>query len=103
VQNFLAKNQIQTITQPPHSPDLTPCDFWLFPRLQMGLKGHRFAPLEENQQKATAGLRVTAEENFRGASSNGGIAGASLYVQIGSTSRVTSFAFLHILFTKSYA
>ena len=28
---FLAKHQILQGTQPPYSPDLAQCDFWLFP------------------------------------------------------------------------
>ena len=33
VQSFLAKHQITQVTQCPYSPDLMPCDFWLFPKL----------------------------------------------------------------------
>ena len=25
---------IKTVPQPPYSPDLAPCDFWLFPKLK---------------------------------------------------------------------
>ena len=34
VQSFLVKHQITQVTQPPCSPDLVPCDFWLFPKLK---------------------------------------------------------------------
>jgi hypothetical protein len=44
---FLAKKSIPVITQPPHSPDLAPSDFWLFPTLKMGLKVTRFATMED--------------------------------------------------------
>ena len=27
---FLVKHQITQVTEPPYSPDLAPCDFWLF-------------------------------------------------------------------------
>ena len=30
VQSFLAQHQITQVTQPPYSPDLVSCDFWLF-------------------------------------------------------------------------
>jgi hypothetical protein len=43
---FLAKKSIPVITQPPHSPDLAPSDFWLFPTPKMGLKGTRFATMD---------------------------------------------------------
>ena len=41
-QSFLAKHQITQVTQSPYSPDLVPCDSWLFPRLKSPLKGKRF-------------------------------------------------------------
>ena len=42
MQNFLVKHQITQVTQPPDSPDLTPCDLWLFPELKSPLKKKRF-------------------------------------------------------------
>jgi len=38
---FLAKHDITPACQPPYSPDLAPCDFWLFPKLKSPLKGGR--------------------------------------------------------------
>ena len=35
VREFLAKNSITKIDHPTYSPDLAPCDFWLFPKLKM--------------------------------------------------------------------
>ncbi|EFN62152.1 hypothetical protein EAG_14509, partial [Camponotus floridanus] len=32
---------------PPYSPDLAPCDFFLFPKLKRPMKGTRFATIEE--------------------------------------------------------
>ena len=40
VQQFLAKNKIVRLRQPPYSPDIAPCDFWMFPKLKMALKGN---------------------------------------------------------------
>ncbi len=34
------------LDHPPYSPDLTPSDFWLYPRLKRGLKGHWFWSLD---------------------------------------------------------
>jgi hypothetical protein len=39
MQAFLAKHHITQVCQPPCSPDLAPCDFWLFPKLKSLLKG----------------------------------------------------------------
>jgi len=46
VQQFLAKHGTAQLQQPPHSPDLALCDFFLFPRLKKVLKGHRFEATE---------------------------------------------------------
>jgi hypothetical protein len=54
---FLARNEIPAIIQPPRSPDLSPCQFWLFPTFKTGLEGHCLASVEEIQQYATADLR----------------------------------------------
>jgi len=54
VLQFLAEESILVITQPPYSPDLAPSDFWLFPSLKMGLKGPRFATMEDIEWNATA-------------------------------------------------
>jgi len=34
VRKFLSKNSITKMDHPPYSPDLAPCDFWLFPKLK---------------------------------------------------------------------
>ncbi|EZA62238.1 Histone-lysine N-methyltransferase SETMAR [Ooceraea biroi] len=33
--------------QPPYSPDMAPCDFFLFPKIKNTMKGRRFANIEE--------------------------------------------------------
>ena len=43
--NFLVEKNIPVVPQPPYSPDLSPCDFFLFPRLKNHLKGHHFGTL----------------------------------------------------------
>jgi len=35
---FFPKHHITPVCQPPYSPDLAPCDFWLFPKLKSPLK-----------------------------------------------------------------
>src|SRR5215469_956222 len=37
IQIFLAKHGIPVVRQPPYSPDMAPCDFWLFPKLKTAL------------------------------------------------------------------
>ena len=42
VQEYLKESGLDVLDHPPYSPDLFPCDFWLFPRLKEMLAGHRF-------------------------------------------------------------
>ena len=42
VQEYLKESGLDVLDHPPYSPDLSPCDFWLFPRLNEMLAGHRF-------------------------------------------------------------
>ena len=58
VQTFFSKHQITQVTQPPYSPDLAPCDFWLFPKLISPLKGKRFQKVDEIQENTTGQLMV---------------------------------------------
>ena len=49
---------------PPYSPDLAPCDFFLFPTLKKALRGIQFDTLEEAQQQARHVLRDIPEETY---------------------------------------
>ena len=37
---FLASEKVKVLNNPPYSPDLSPCDFFLFPRLKKMLSGN---------------------------------------------------------------
>jgi hypothetical protein len=41
VQAFIAKHHITQVCHHPYSPDLAPCDIWLFPKLKLPLKVRR--------------------------------------------------------------
>ena len=58
VQNILVKHQITQVTQPHYSPDLVPCNFWLFPKLKSPLKQKRFQTVDEIQENMTGQLMV---------------------------------------------
>ena len=53
---FLVKHQITQVIQPPYSPDLVPCVFWLFLKLKPPLKGKRFQTINEIQENTTGQL-----------------------------------------------
>ncbi|GFY08975.1 protein GVQW3 [Trichonephila clavipes] len=65
VQQYLSKHSIAQLRQPPYSPDIAPCDFWLFPRLKMPLKGHRFDNKQTVETNATNALKVISKTDFQ--------------------------------------
>ena len=42
IRQFLAKNNVAVLEQPPYFTDLAPCDFFLFPKLKKVIKVTRF-------------------------------------------------------------
>ena len=42
VKSFLASEKVKVLNLPPYSPDLSPCDFFLFPRLKKMLSGNKY-------------------------------------------------------------
>jgi len=64
VQQFLAKHGTAQLQQAPYSPDLAPCDFFLFPRLKKGLKGHRFEATEDISRNSVKTLLDIPKEEF---------------------------------------
>ncbi len=43
----------RVVDHPPLSPDLSPCDFWLFSRVKSPLRGIQFASLDDLQAAVT--------------------------------------------------
>ena len=54
---FLAKFNITCVPHPPYSPDLAPCDFFLFPSLKAKRRGVRFETSEAVLKKSEAILK----------------------------------------------
>jgi hypothetical protein len=52
------------VPYPPYSPDLEPCNFSLFPKLKMKLKGRRFQT-DETQAESQAVLNTLRENDFQ--------------------------------------
>ena len=42
VKSFLASEKVKVLNRPPYSPNLSPCDFFLFPRLKKMLSGNKY-------------------------------------------------------------
>jgi hypothetical protein len=55
------------LPHPLYSPDLVPCDFALFPKLKIKLKGRRFETLSDIQWESQAVLDSIKENDFHGA------------------------------------
>ena len=48
-QLFLVIKNMVVGPQPPYSPELVPCDFFLYPRTKLQLRGRRFQDVPEIQ------------------------------------------------------
>ena len=65
VKRFLAKNNIPVTEHPPYSPDLAPCDFFLFPKIKSALKGTRFESVDTVKAKATQLLNSLTQDDLQ--------------------------------------
>ncbi|UYV65632.1 hypothetical protein LAZ67_3004911 [Cordylochernes scorpioides] len=64
VRDFLAKNNTLMMPQPPYSPDLAPCDFFLFPKLKRPMKGRCYATLDEIKTASKEELKKILKNDF---------------------------------------
>ncbi|UYV74141.1 hypothetical protein LAZ67_11002233 [Cordylochernes scorpioides] len=64
VRDLLAKNNTLMMPQPPYSPDLAPCDFFLFPKLKRPMKGRRYATLDEIKTASKEELKKILKNDF---------------------------------------
>jgi hypothetical protein len=53
------------ILHTPYSPDLARCDFFLFPKMKLKLKGRRFDTSEEIQFESQRVFDTPTEKNFQ--------------------------------------
>ena len=60
---YLTKMGIKTVLHRPYSPDLAPCDFWLFPKL----RGCRYETIEEMKEAVMEVIDTLTQEDFYGA------------------------------------
>ena len=64
ITDTLTKMGIKTVPHPPYSPDLAPCDFWLFPKL----RGCRYKIIEEMKEAVMMVIDTLTQEDFKGTS-----------------------------------
>jgi hypothetical protein len=53
VKEVLIKKCISMVPKPPYSADLSPCDFFLFPKLKFHLEGRNFETVDNIQKVVT--------------------------------------------------
>jgi hypothetical protein len=53
------------IPQALYSPDLPPCDFYLFPKLKSRIKGYHFQTLDSVQKAVTDAIKTLREADFQ--------------------------------------
>ena len=63
VTDYLTKMNIKTVLHHPYSPDVGPCDFWVFPKL----RGCRYETIEEMKEAVTKVIDTLTQEDFHGA------------------------------------
>ena len=61
---FLERRGIETLWQPPYSPDLNLCDRWLFDRMKRELKKQTFQTADEVVTRSLDVLRSIPEQEF---------------------------------------
>ena len=66
VTDYLTKMGIKTVPQPPYSPDLAPCDFWLF----LKLRGCDYETIEEMKEAVTKVIDTLTRQDFHEAFQN---------------------------------
>ena len=57
---------IKTVPQPPYSPDIAPCDFWLFSKLS----GCPYETTKVMKEAVTKVIDTLTQEDFHGAFQN---------------------------------
>ena len=65
VQEFFARKQVYVFHHPPYSPDLSPCDYFIFPKPKLPLKGHLFEDAQDIQAAVTSSLRAIPQEDVQ--------------------------------------
>ena len=70
VTDYLTKMGINTVYQPPYSPDLALCDFCLSPKLKEKLRGCHYKIIEEMKEAVTMVIDMLTQEDFHRAFQN---------------------------------
>ena len=64
-EEVFGENNIPVVEHPPYSPDLAPCDFFLFLKIKSALKGTRFESVDAVKAKATQLLNSITQDDLQ--------------------------------------
>ena len=65
VQEALCSWGWEILLHPPYSPDLSPCDFFLFPRIKEHMRGKRFSTEDEVNGAFKHGIAMLTKTGFQ--------------------------------------
>ena len=63
--DYLTKNHIVTINHSPYWPDRAPCDFYLFGKLNLAMKGKLYTYVDAIQKASTAILNAIPKDDIK--------------------------------------
>ena len=63
--NLDQDKQVCVLHHPPYSPDLSPSDYFLFPKLKLPLNGRLFEDVRDIEVAVTSSLRAIPQEDVQ--------------------------------------
>ncbi len=87
----------------PYSPDLPPCDFCLFPKLKLELKGCHIDTIETMQTESQVVLDTFTEADFQTFLKSLKKAGSDAYVWVETTLKVTAVKMCKGMYLARYS
>ena len=81
VTEFLVKHETKVIAEPPYSPDLHLCDFFLFPKLKYSLRRMRHQWIEAIKRNSLKALKSIPAETYKKCMKIGLTVGMLLFAQ----------------------
>ena len=64
VTQYIDEQNMKVLPHPAYSPDLAPCDFWLFPILKERLAGRKFTRVQDLSKAVFSELRSIPKEDY---------------------------------------
>jgi hypothetical protein len=103
VKQFLANHNINVLEHQPCSPDLAPCDFYLFPKIKSVLKGTHFLSVEDVKAKTRRRSSTAFQKMIcRIALNVGSVVCSCVSTQKGTILKAIVVDFLNLLNKKRY-